>query len=44
VQRLVAYLVAEEFLDRVGDRLRIGAYVAYWAAPVASSMDILDAV
>lgn len=43
-QRLVANLVAEEFLDRVGDRFRIGARVAYWAAPVASSMDILQAV
>src|ERR1700744_32438 len=44
VQRLVANLVAEEFLDRVGDRYRIGARVAYWAAPVASGMGILDAV
>jgi DNA-binding IclR family transcriptional regulator len=44
VQRLVANLVAEEFLDRVGDRFRIGARVAYWAAPVASSMGMLDAV
>jgi DNA-binding IclR family transcriptional regulator len=44
VQRLVANLVAEEFLDRVGDRFRIGARVAYWAAPVASSMGLLDAV
>lgn len=44
VQRLVANLVAEEFLDRVGDRVKIGARVAYWAAPVSSSMGILDAV
>ncbi|MCV7409044.1 IclR family transcriptional regulator [Mycobacterium florentinum] len=44
VQRLVANLVAEEFLDRVGDRFRIGARIAYWAAPVASSMGLLDAV
>ncbi|OBJ12644.1 IclR family transcriptional regulator [Mycobacterium sp. 1482292.6] len=44
VQRLVANLVAEEFLDRIGDRFRIGARVAYWAAPVASSMGLLEAV
>jgi DNA-binding IclR family transcriptional regulator len=44
VQRLVANLVAEEFLDRVDDRFRIGARVAYWAAPVASSTGLLDAV
>ncbi|WP_051465176.1 IclR family transcriptional regulator [Mycobacterium genavense] len=44
VQRLVANLVAEEFLDRVGDRFRIGARVAYWAAPVTSSMGLLDVV
>ncbi|WP_407662888.1 IclR family transcriptional regulator [Mycobacterium tilburgii] len=44
VQRLVANLVTEEFLDRAGDRFRVGARVAYWAAPVASSMGLIDAV
>jgi DNA-binding IclR family transcriptional regulator len=44
VQRLVANLVAEGFLDRDGDRYRIGATMAYWAAPASRGIDRLQAV
>jgi DNA-binding IclR family transcriptional regulator len=44
VQRLVANLVAEGFLDREGDRYRIGAMMAYWAAPASRGIDRLRAV
>jgi DNA-binding IclR family transcriptional regulator len=44
VQRLVANLVAEGFLDRDGDRYRIGATMAYWAAPASRGIDRLRAV
>jgi hypothetical protein len=44
VQRLVANLVAEGFLDRDGDRYRIGATMAYWAAPAIQGIDRLRAV
>jgi DNA-binding IclR family transcriptional regulator len=44
VQRLVANLVAEGFLDRDGDRYRIGATMAYWAAPASRGIDRLKAV
>jgi DNA-binding IclR family transcriptional regulator len=44
VQRLVANLVAEGFLDRDGDRYRIGAMMAYWAAPASRGIDRLKAV
>lgn len=44
VQRLVANLVAEGFLDRVGDRVRIGVRLAYWAAPAGDTMSTIDAV
>ncbi len=44
VQRLVANLVAEGFLDRDGDRYRIGATMAYWAAPATRGIDRLRAV
>jgi DNA-binding IclR family transcriptional regulator len=42
VQRLVANMVAEQFLDREGDRLRIGVNLAYWAAPATRGRDVLD--
>jgi DNA-binding IclR family transcriptional regulator len=44
VQRLVANLVAEGFLDRDGDRYRIGVTMAYWAAPASRGIDRLRAV
>ncbi|MET0474116.1 MAG: IclR family transcriptional regulator [Mycobacterium sp.] len=44
VQRLVSNLVAEGFLDREGDRYRIGARMAYWAAPASRGIDRLRAV
>jgi DNA-binding IclR family transcriptional regulator len=44
VQRLAANLVAEGFLDRDGDRFRIGAMMAYWAAPASRGINMLRAV
>jgi DNA-binding IclR family transcriptional regulator len=44
VQRLVSNLVAEGFLDRDGDRYRIGARMAYWAAPASRGINRLQAV
>ncbi|WP_231567669.1 IclR family transcriptional regulator [Sinomonas humi] len=44
VQRLVANLVAEEFLDREGDRVRIGVKFAYWAAPATRGLDELEVI
>jgi DNA-binding IclR family transcriptional regulator len=44
VQRLVSNLVAEGFLDRDGDRYRMGARMAYWAAPASRGIDRLRAV
>lgn len=44
VQRLVANLVAEEFLDREGDRVRIGVKLAYWAAPATRGLDELEVI
>lgn len=32
VQRLVTNMVAQGFLDRNGDRIRIGMRMAFWAA------------
>lgn len=44
VQRLVANLVAAEFLDRQGERYRIGVKLAFWAAPALRGRDELEAV
>jgi DNA-binding IclR family transcriptional regulator len=44
VQRLVTNLVANGFLDRTGDRFRIGVKMAYWAAAAAKELDVLDVV
>jgi len=44
VQRLVTNLVTHGFLDRTGDRLRIGVKMAYWAAAAARELDVLDVV
>lgn len=44
VQRLVANMVAEQFLDREGDRFRIGVNFAYWAAPATRGLDVLDII
>ncbi|MBF6061289.1 IclR family transcriptional regulator [Nocardia terpenica] len=43
-QRLVANLVAESFLDRAGDRYRIGATLARWASPAAGEPDTVEAL
>lgn len=42
VQRLVANLVAEGFLDRHDDGFRIGVNFAYWAAPATRGLDVVD--
>ncbi len=44
VQRLVANLVAEEFLDRDDDRIRVGVKLAFWAAPATRGLDELHIV
>jgi DNA-binding IclR family transcriptional regulator len=46
LQRLVANLVQQGFLDRAEDErpggVRIGVRMAYWAAPTARGLDLLD--
>ncbi|QRP44403.1 IclR family transcriptional regulator [Amycolatopsis sp. FDAARGOS 1241] len=44
VQRLATNLVAHGFLDRAGDRFRIGVKMAYWAAAAAREVDVLAVV
>ncbi|NIL76640.1 MULTISPECIES: IclR family transcriptional regulator [Nocardiaceae] len=44
VQRLVTNLVAQGFLDRAGDRIRIGVRMAYWAATATKDLDVLSIV
>jgi DNA-binding IclR family transcriptional regulator len=43
VQRLVANMVAEGFLDREGDRYTTGVNFAYWAAAAAGRLDVVEA-
>lgn len=42
VQRLVSNMVAEGMLDRVGDRIRVGVRMAYWAGAAARGVDLLE--
>ena len=44
VQRLVANMAAQRLLDRVGDQVRIGARMAYWAASAVKDLDVLPVV
>jgi DNA-binding IclR family transcriptional regulator len=44
VQRLVSNLVAQEFLDRSGDQIRIGVKMAFWAATATKGLDVLAVV
>ncbi|MFJ2617789.1 IclR family transcriptional regulator [Glutamicibacter sp. NPDC087344] len=44
VQRLVANLVGQGFLDREGDGYRIGMKMAYWAAPATRGKEVLDVI
>src|ERR1044072_7594557 len=44
VQRLVNNMVAQRLLDRVGDQIRIGARMAYWAATATKDLDVLSVV
>ena len=43
-QRLVANMVAEQFLDRHGDRYRIGLRFGYWASPAGAGLDVSEVV
>jgi DNA-binding IclR family transcriptional regulator len=42
VQRLVGNLVANGFLDRTGDRYRVGLKMSFWAAPATQDLDRLE--
>ena len=42
VQRLVTNMAAQGLLDRVGDQIRIGTRMAYWAASAMKDLDILS--
>lgn len=44
VQRLVANLTGQGFLDREGDGYRIGLKMAYWAAPATRGKAKLDVI
>lgn len=44
VQRLASNLVAQGFLDRDGDEFRIGMNMAYWAAPAARGVPMLNLI
>lgn len=44
VQRLVANLTGQGFLDREGDGYRIGLKMAYWAAPATRGKATLDVI
>jgi DNA-binding IclR family transcriptional regulator len=41
VQRLVTNMAAQGFLDRLGDQVRVGTRMAYWAASAMKDLDIL---
>ncbi|NIL78894.1 IclR family transcriptional regulator [Rhodococcus sp. B10] len=43
-QRLVTNLVQQGFLDRSGDRIRIGTRMSFWAATAAKDLDVLSTV
>jgi DNA-binding IclR family transcriptional regulator len=43
-QRLVSNMLAEQFLDRHGDKYRIGLRLAYWAAPAGAGLDASEIV
>ncbi|MGV9796483.1 IclR family transcriptional regulator [Mycobacterium sp. NPDC003449] len=44
VQRLVSNMVAQGMLDRVGDQIRIGIRMSYWAATARKDVDVLAVV
>ena len=44
VQRLVSNMVTQRLLDRVGDQIRIGARMAYWAATAVKDLDVLAVI
>ncbi|WAL67836.1 IclR family transcriptional regulator [Amycolatopsis cynarae] len=43
-QRLVSNMVAEQFLDRHGDKYRVGLRLGYWAAPAGAGLDVSEIV
>lgn len=44
VQRLVSNMTQQRILDRVGDQVRIGTRMAYWAALAVKDLDVLAVV
>ncbi|MDV3126745.1 IclR family transcriptional regulator [Mycobacterium sp. 21AC1] len=44
VQRLVSNMVAHGMLDRVGDQIRVGIRMSYWAATARKDVDVLAVV
>jgi DNA-binding IclR family transcriptional regulator len=44
VQRLVSNMVSQGMLDRVGDHIRIGIRMSYWAATARKDVDVLAVV
>lgn len=44
VQRLVSNMVAQGMLDRIGDQIRIGIRMSYWAATARKDVDVLAVV
>lgn len=44
LQRLVANLVAHEFLDRRDNILRISPRMSYWAAPASRGAEVVDVI
>lgn len=44
VQRLVSNMVAQGMLDRVGEQIRVGIRMSYWAATARKDLDVLAIV
>jgi DNA-binding IclR family transcriptional regulator len=44
VQRLVTNMVAQGFLDRAEDKIRIGVRMAYWAGAATKDLDVLEVI
>lgn len=44
VQRLVSNLVAQKFLDRTSDQIRVGVKMAFWSATATKGLDVLAVV
>jgi DNA-binding IclR family transcriptional regulator len=44
VQRLVSNMVSHGMLDRVGDHIRVGVRMSYWAATARTDVDVVAIV